>query len=80
MPVRDRNLKLQQVMDITGFGKTKIYQMVRDGEFPPYRKIGAATRWSEVEVLAWQNGIWGHETPAKPDASPRPEVDADGLI
>lgn len=64
MPVKDRNLTLKQVMEITGFGKTKVYQLVNSGEFPAYRKLGAATRWSEIEVLAWQNRLWGHEATA----------------
>ena len=52
--VRDRLLRLDQVKEIVGLGKTLIYRMVSDGEFPvPYKPGGSATRWSENEILGW---------------------------
>lgn len=51
----DRLLKLAEVKELTGLGKTMIYRLVRDGSFPqPYKPGGYASRWSESEVCAWR--------------------------
>lgn len=51
----DRLLKLSQVSEIAGIGKTMIYRLVRRGDFPqPFKPGGYATRWSEAEVTAWR--------------------------
>jgi prophage regulatory protein len=51
----DRFLKLPQVIERIGLGKTMIYRKVRDGTFPqPFKPGGTATRWSEREIIAWQ--------------------------
>ena len=51
---RDRLLRLEQVKDMVGLGKTLIYRMVSNREFPaPYKPGGSATRWSENEILEW---------------------------
>lgn len=51
----DRLLKLPQVMEIAGLGKTMIYRMIREGTFPQQHKPGGfASRWSEAEVRAWR--------------------------
>lgn len=51
----DRLLKLREVIDIAGIGKTMIYRLVRKGEFPqPFKPGGYASRWSEAEVLTWR--------------------------
>lgn len=51
---RDRLLRLSQVMDTIGLGRTRIYEMIKAGEFPaPCKPGGSASRWSENEVLAW---------------------------
>jgi prophage regulatory protein len=55
---QDRLLKLPQVMEIVGLGKTMIYRMIRAGEFPqPFKPGGYASRWSEAEVLAWRSKV-----------------------
>jgi prophage regulatory protein len=49
-----RMLRLAQVLDITGFGKTKIYALQAEGKFPMRVKIGSrAIAWIEEEVQAW---------------------------
>jgi prophage regulatory protein len=54
LPIRDRFLRLSQVMDVVGLGKTRIYEMIKGGEFPaPCKPGGSASRWSENEVLGW---------------------------
>ena len=51
----DRLLKLTDVIDLTGIGKTMIYRLVRRGDFPqPYKPGGYASRWSEAEIRAWR--------------------------
>jgi prophage regulatory protein len=51
---RDRLLRLEQVKEVVGLGKTLIYRMINTGQFPsPYKPGGFATRWSENEILEW---------------------------
>ncbi len=52
--VRDRLIRLSQVMDIVGLGKTSIYELIKTGAFPaPCKPGGSASRWSENAALAW---------------------------
>lgn len=55
-PVPIRLIKLERVMQITGFGKSFLYEQA---DFPRSVKLGkakrAAVRWSEAEVIAWVN-------------------------
>lgn len=51
----DRLLRLSQVTEIAGIGKTMIYRLMRAGSFPQQFKPGGyASRWSESEVRAWR--------------------------
>ncbi len=51
----DRLLRLSQVIEIAGIGKTMIYRLMRSGSFPQQFKPGGyASRWSESEVTAWR--------------------------
>lgn len=50
----DPLLRLAQVKELTGLGKTSIYALVRAGNFPqPFKPGGYASRWSEKEVREW---------------------------
>lgn len=49
----DNLLTIEAVMAAIGLKRTKIYAMIASGDFPQPVKIGAASRWSEVEVNAW---------------------------
>lgn len=57
-PVPIRLIKLERVMQITGFGKSFLYEQA---DFPKPVKLGtakrAAVRWSEAEVTAWVNNL-----------------------
>lgn len=58
-PVRptppDRLLPLRSVIEIAGLGKTMIYRLMRQGDFPQaYKPGGYASRWSERELIDWQ--------------------------
>ena len=49
-----RMLRLAQVIDMTGLGKTKIYELQAEGSFPMRVKITAhSVGWIEDEVQAW---------------------------
>lgn len=49
-----RLIKLAEVCQRVGLGKTMIYAMVGDGRFPkPYKITASAVRWSEREVEDW---------------------------
>lgn len=51
----DRLLRLSQVIEIAGIGKTMIYRLMRQQKFPqPFKPGGYASRWSESEVTAWR--------------------------
>jgi prophage regulatory protein len=55
MAEADRLLKLSQVIEIAGIGKTMIYRLMRDGSFPQaFKPGGYASRWSEREVCEWR--------------------------
>lgn len=47
-------LRLDEVLARVGFQKTKLYQMVRDGQFPAPIKIGKSVRWADSTVEQWQ--------------------------
>jgi prophage regulatory protein len=49
-----RMLRLAQVVDLTGLGKTKIYELQSEGSFPMRVQItGHSVGWIESEVQAW---------------------------
>jgi prophage regulatory protein len=49
-----RMLRLPQVIDATGLGKTKIYELQQQGDFPTRVKITAhSVAWVEEEVQSW---------------------------
>ena len=49
----ERLLRLPQVLDLVGLGKTTIYEMVQTGEFPRPRKVRHLSLWPESEVRKW---------------------------
>ena len=56
MSEQRRLLRLKQVCDKVGLGKSAIYDLIRFGDppFPAPIKIGSSTsRWVESEVDAW---------------------------
>ncbi len=46
-------LKLREVLDRTGLGKTSIYRLMKEDRFPKAIKVGSAARWAETAVQAW---------------------------
>ena len=49
-----RLLRIDDVCRTIGLGKTKIYEMVREGEFPPPVALTSRSRaWRQDEVQKW---------------------------
>lgn len=50
----DRLIKLREVMQRVGIGKSMIYRKIKEGTFPPPYKLSPfASRWSEQEIINW---------------------------
>lgn len=65
IPATEKLLPLPEVESRSGFKSSFIYQLIKQGKFPPPVKIGNASRWRESEIQQWiQNQIKG-DTPAK---------------
>jgi prophage regulatory protein len=59
-----RILRLAQVIDVTGLGKTKIYELQAQGRFPMSVRITAhSVGWVEQEVQAWLTGRLAERKP-----------------
>jgi prophage regulatory protein len=49
-----RMLRLSQVVEKTGLGKTSIYELQKEGRFPRGVNLtGHSVRWIEAEVETW---------------------------
>lgn len=50
-----RILRLPTVKEVTGLGRTKIYDLMKEGRFPKARRIAGAhaVGWDSLEVDAW---------------------------
>lgn len=46
-------LPFHALSEYVSFGRSRIYQLIQDGSFPPPIKIGKSSRWSMMEVDAW---------------------------
>lgn len=50
----DRFLRLADVVELTTYGKTMIYEMMRIGQFPARHRIGPnRVIWLESEIRCW---------------------------
>ena len=51
-----RFIRLPQVVEMTGMGKTFIYARISDGTFPKQIQLGSrSVVWSERVVIDWMN-------------------------
>lgn len=51
---KDRLIRLEEVMEITGVCRSVIYKLMKTGEFPPKITVGVrGARWSERLVRGW---------------------------
>lgn len=48
-----KRIRISVVMDRVGFKRTKIYAMIKNGEFPPPKKDGCSSFWLESEIDKW---------------------------
>lgn len=53
MEGEQRFIRLPEVQRRVGLGKTKIYEMVKNNEFPRPTKAGRATLWPSAAVNKW---------------------------
>ena len=64
----DRFIRIDEVKRRAGLGKTMIYRLIKQGEFPPPYKLSPfAARWSEREITDWidrvKHGFEGKKRP-----------------
>ena len=51
-----RFLRLAEVLEMTGMGKTFIYDRMKDGTFPKQIQLGSrSVVWNEQEVIKWMD-------------------------
>ncbi len=49
-----RLIRLPEVIEMTGYARSTIYAMMRAGDFPDNRRLGArAVAWVESEITEW---------------------------
>jgi predicted DNA-binding transcriptional regulator AlpA len=54
-------LRRAAVIEATGYSVPTLYRKIKDGKFPPGRRLdpeGQAVVWWEDEIEAVQNGTW----------------------
>ena len=49
----DKLLTEKQVSEIVGFKRTRLFQMIKAGDFPPQKKYGRNNRWFESDIEQW---------------------------
>ena len=59
-----RLIKLEEVKNISGLGRTSIYMFMKEGQFPKSVSLGGrAVAWVEDEVFEWvQSKIYSRDT------------------
>ena len=59
--MRNRILRLPEVLELTGLSKSTLYRRMAVEEFPQQVKLGGAgcrtVGWLENEVYAWMDGL-----------------------
>jgi prophage regulatory protein len=54
MPEHDRMLNVREVLAITSLGRTSLYCLVKEGDFPAPRQLTKRkVGWRQSEVLRW---------------------------
>lgn len=47
-------MRLPEVIDRTGYKRSSIYNFIKEGSFPAYKRIGPrAVGWDSEEIQAW---------------------------
>lgn len=50
---KERLIRIKEVLGTIGLGKTTLYALMKDGDFPSPRRVGKLSLWVESEVQAW---------------------------
>ena len=58
-------LAIRDVETYVGLRHSKIYALIRAGEFPAPCKVGRASRWRRTELDDWIAGLAAAEIPAQ---------------
>jgi len=53
----DSLVDLKFIMSDTGFGKSFIYERIKDGTLPPPKKIGRCSRWYYQQVQNFKSAL-----------------------
>ena len=48
-----RFIKIQEVLTMTGVGKTYVYKCIAEGKLPKPIKLGRSSLWLLDEVVSW---------------------------
>jgi len=52
--VRERLIRLEEVLEMCGISRSELYRQIADGRFPRQVRVGLrAVRWRLSEVEAW---------------------------
>ncbi|WP_374408819.1 helix-turn-helix transcriptional regulator [Hydrogenophaga sp.] len=54
-------LSIQEVSHAVNRGKTSLYEMMKNGDFPKAVKVGASTRWLASDVEQWISSLKNEE-------------------
>lgn len=49
----NRLIRLPEVLEKVGVCRAKVYDMIKQGEFPKPRKIGRSSLWVNSEIDSW---------------------------
>lgn len=62
-----RLLTVKQVAEKVGYSESKVYAMIREGEFPAGRRMETGgTRWLEQEIDDWIMRVYQQAPAARP--------------
>jgi prophage regulatory protein len=67
-----RFLRLPDVINRTGLGRSSIYREMAAGRFPLQVKVGAMACWVESEVVAWQQARLQERDGERPQLAHQP--------
>jgi prophage regulatory protein len=56
-PDRYQLWRVPEVVRRTGFGRSTIYAMMKDGRFPQARAVGGSVAWRSSEIMDWMEGL-----------------------
>ena len=49
----EKLITLGHLETLVGFKKSKLYELIHEGDFPKPLKIGRSSRWRSSEIEAW---------------------------